>query len=91
MGPRQEELDTMEMRFVSRPSIFLGGIEIFVPGFCCLRGKKERERERDVGNVGAEVKFEVSFIKMALRVHQAHRGAIHMQIQYESSKHNQLF
>lgn len=46
VGPRQEELDTMEMRFVSHRSIFLGGIEIFVPGFCCLRGKRKRERER---------------------------------------------
>lgn len=54
MGPRQEELDTMEMRFVSRRSIFLGGIEIFVPGFCCLGEERKRERE-SVGNVGAEI------------------------------------
>ncbi len=90
VGPRQEELDTMEMRFVSRRSIFLGGIKIFVPGFCCL-GERKKGRERKCWKYWHWNRIWSFIYKMALKAHQAHWGAVLMQIQNESRKRDQFF
>lgn len=46
---------------------------------------EERKKERERESVGAEIEFEVSFIKWLSMAHRAHWGAISMQIQYETN------